>query len=156
MPWQCPSVRPSASPSVRLSTCLSVRVSRLFSIYFEISIWNLIYIFSRYHMSSFTAKSISNLFFCIHGLVHQDKFFKFSTKVALGMLVDIISISCKIHIFGILTIIFARFGFFEFFRAFVLNVLRLETWYIHLVGSVTRQVRVAFQSGHFDLLYSQK
>ena len=29
-------------------------------------------------------------------------------------------------------------------------------WHIHLVGGVTRQVRVSFQSGHFDLLYSQK
>ena len=61
-------------------------------------------------------------------------------------------------IFGILGIIFARFGFCEVFRFFFLHVLRyhFETWYIHLVGSVTRQVRVSFQSGHFDLLYSQK
>ena len=57
-----------------------------------------------------------------------------------------------------LAIIFARFGFFEVFRALFLHVLRyqFETWYIHAAGSVTRQVRVSFQSGHFDLLYSQK
>ena len=55
-------------------------------------------------------------------------------------------------------IIFVRFGFFEVFRAFFLHVSRyqFETGYIHAVGGVTRQVRVSFQSGHFDLLYSQK
>ena len=124
-------VRPFVSPPVHPST-----FSGLFSICFEISIWSLIYIFSRWHMSSFTAKSISNLIFCNDGLVHQDKFFKFSTEVGRCMPVDIISISCKSHIFGVLAIIFARFGFFEVFRAFVLHVLRLVTWYIHQVGSV--------------------
>ena len=51
-----------------------------------------------------------------------------------------------------------RFGFFEVFRAFFLHVLRyqFETWHIHAVGGVIRQVRVSFQSGHFDLLYSPK
>ena len=41
---------------------------------------------------------------------------------------------------------------------FFVHVVRyqFETWHIHLVGGVTRQVRVSFQSGHFDLLYSQK
>ena len=39
-----------------------------------------------------------------------------------------------------------------------LHVLRyqFENWYIHAVGGVIRQVRVSFQSGHFDLLYSHK
>ena len=78
--------------------------------------------------------------------------------MACCILLDISSVFSKNHIFGILAIIFARFGFCEVFRAFFLHVLRyhFETWYIHLVGSVTRQVRVSFQSGHFDLLYSQK
>ena len=46
----------------------------------------------------------------------------------------------------------------EVFRTFFVHVVRyqFETWHIHLVGGVTRQVRVSFQSGHFDLLYSQK
>ena len=45
----------------------------------------------------------------------------------------------------------------EFSGLFV-HVLRyyFETWHIHLLGGVTRQVRVSFQYGHFDLLYSQK
>ena len=49
-------------------------------------------------------------------------------------------------------IIFARLGFFEVFRAFFLHFLRyqFETWYIHAVGGVTRQVRFSFQWGHFD------
>ena len=74
------------------------------------------------------------------------------------ILLDISSVFCKNHIFGILAIIFACFGFCEVLRAFFLHVLRyqFETCYIHSVGSVTRQVRVAFQSGHFDLLYSKK
>ena len=74
------------------------------------------------------------------------------------ILLDISSVFCKNRIFGISAIIFARFGFCEVFRAFFLHVLRyhFETWYIHLIGRVTRQVRVSFQSEHFDLLYSQK
>ena len=44
------------------------------------------------------------------------------------------------------------------FRTFFVHVVRyqFETWHIHLVGGITRQVWVSFQSGHFDLLYSQK
>ena len=78
--------------------------------------------------------------------------------MARRILLDISSVFCKNRFFGILAIIFARFGFCEVFRAFLRHVLRyhFETWYIHLVGSVTRQVRVSFQSGHFDLLYSPK
>ena len=74
------------------------------------------------------------------------------------LLLDISSVFCKNINFRILAIIFVRFGFFEVFRAFFLQVLRyqFETWYIHAAGGVTRQLRVSFQSGHFDLLYSQK
>ena len=71
--------------------------------------------------------------------------------MARFILLDISSVFFfKNLIFGIVAIIFARFGFCEVFRGFFLHVLRY-----HLVGSVTRQVRVSFQSGHFDLLYSQ-
>ena len=42
MPWQCPSVRLSVRPSVR-----PYAFSGLFSTWFEISIWNLVYTFSR-------------------------------------------------------------------------------------------------------------
>ena len=96
--------------------------------------------------------------FCNHDLINQDKFYKFGTQVACCILLDISSVFCKNIIFRILAIIFVRFGFFEVFRPFFLHVLRyqFETWYIHAVGGVTRQVRVSFQSGHFDLLYSLK
>ena len=69
------------------------------------------------------------------------------------ILLDISSVFCKKIILRILAIIFVRFGFFKVFQAFFLHVLRYqyETWYIHAVGGVTRQVRVSFQSGHFDL-----
>ena len=33
---------------------------------------------------------------------------------------------------------------------------QFETWYIHLVGSATHEVRVSSQSGHPGLLYSQE
>ena len=47
MLWQCPSVCPSVRPSVRPS------FPAFFSTWFEISIWNLVYAFSRWHdMSS--------------------------------------------------------------------------------------------------------
>ena len=44
------------------------------------------------------------------------------------------------------------------FWTFYQHALRyqFETWYIHLVGSATHQVRVSSQSGHHDLLYSQE
>ena len=59
--------------------------------------------------------------------------------MACCILLDISTIFCKNIIVAILPIIFARFGFFEVFRAFFLHVLRyqLETWYIHAVGRVT-------------------
>ena len=80
--------------------------------------------------------------------------------MARCIFLDISSVFCKNHISEILAINFVRFGFCEVFRAFFLHVSRYhyETWYIHLVGSVTHQhqVQVSFQSGHFDLLYSQK
>ena len=43
MLWQCPSVCPSVRPSVRPS------FPDFFSTCFEISIWNLVYAFSRWH-----------------------------------------------------------------------------------------------------------
>ena len=158
------NVRLSVRPSVRL------RFADFSSTCFEISIWNLVYTFSRWHdMSSLSYITIGSLWpslqpkvvkpiFCNHGLINQDKFFKFGTQVACCILLDISSIFCKNIIFGILAIIFARFGFFEVFRALFLHILRyqFETRYIHAVGDVTCQVRVSFQSGHFDLLYSQK
>ena len=66
--------------------------------------------------------------------------------------------SQKSYFLGILVIIFGRFGFFKVFQAFFLHALRyqFQIWYTHLVGGVTRQVRVSFQSRHFALLYSQK
>ena len=141
------TVRPSVCPSVHpcfpdfSSTC------------FEISIWNLVYTFSRWHdMSSSSCITIGSLWpslqpkvgqthFFNHGLINQDKFFKFGTQVACCILLDISSVFCKNIIFRILAIIFVRFGFFKVFRAFFLHVLRyqFETWYIHAVGGVTRQ-----------------
>ena len=150
MPWQCPSVLPSVRPSVR------PRFPDFSSTCFEISIWNLVYTFSRWHdMSSLSCITIGSLWpssqpkvgqthFCNHGLINQDKFFKFGTQVACWKLLDISSVLCTNIIFRILAIIFVHFAFFEVFRAFFLHVLRyqFETWYIHAVGGVTRQVWV--------------
>ena len=42
----------------------------------------------------------------------------------------------------------------KMFRTFFVHVLiyQFETWHIHLVGGVTRQVRVSFQSGYSEHL----
>ena len=144
------SVRPSVRPRFPdfSSTC------------FQISIWNLVYTFSRWHdMSSLSCITIGSLWPSLQPkVINQDKFFKFGTQVACCILLDNSSAFCKNIFFGILAIIFARFGFFEVFRDFFLHVLiyQFETWYIYAVGGVTCRVRVSFQSGHFDLLYSQK
>ena len=44
------------------------------------------------------------------------------------------------------------------FRTFLQHALRyqFETWHIHSVGGTTCRVWVAWQLGHFDLVYSQK
>ena len=56
MPWQCLSVCPSVRPSVRQ------RFPDFSSTCFEISIWNLVYTFSRWHdMSSFSWITIGSL-----------------------------------------------------------------------------------------------
>ena len=106
--------------------------------------------------------AFSGLFFnifCYHGLINQDKFFKFGTQVACCILLDISSVF-------FVKILFSEFcrsflcvlDFSKFSGVFFLHVLRyqFETWYLHAVGGATRQVRVSYQSGHFDLLYSQK
>ena len=92
-----------------------------------------------------------------HGLINQDKFFKFGTQVACCIPLDISSAFCENIISRILAIIFVHFVFFEVFRAFFQHVLRyqFETWSIHAVGGVTRQVRVSFQSGHLTYFTAQ-
>ena len=85
MPWQCPSVRlsvcPSVRPSVRLSVCPSVRPSvrpgfpDFSSTCFEISIWNLVYTFSRGHdMSSLSCITIGSLWPSLQPKVGQTHF----------------------------------------------------------------------------------
>ena len=121
MPWQCPFVQPFVRPRFPdfSSTC------------FEISIWNLMYTFSRWHdMSSLSCITIGLFwpslqpkvgqthFFCNRGLINQDKFFNFCTQVACCILLDISSVFYKNIIFGILEFMFVRFGFFLLFRAF--------------------------------------
>ena len=161
MLWPCPSV----CPSVRQS------FPDFFSTCFEISIWNLVYAFTRWHhMSSLSFITIGSLWPSLQPNKGQTQFLKSwpykSRYIPQIWYVDGPPYTSwhkfrffrKNHIFRILAIIFAHFGFCEVFRAFFLHVLRyhFETWYIHLVGSVTCQVRVSFQSGHFDLLYSKK
>ena len=65
MPWQCPSVRPSVRPRFPdfSSTC------------FEISIWNLVYTFSRCHnMSSLSCIIIGSLWPSLQPKVGQTFF----------------------------------------------------------------------------------
>ena len=97
------NVRPSVCPSVR------PRFLDFSSTCFEISIWNLVYTFNRWHdMSSLSCITIGSFwpslqpkvgqthFFCNHGLINQDKFFKFGTQVTCWILLDISSVFVKI------------------------------------------------------------
>ena len=65
MPWQCPSVRPSVRPGFPdfSSTC------------FQISIWNLVYTFSRWHnISSLSCITIESLWPSLQPKVGQTHF----------------------------------------------------------------------------------
>ena len=131
------SVRPSVRPSVRVFRTFLQHALR-----YQFETW---YIHSvggttcRVRVASqlghfylvYSQKEVKPIFFN-QGLINQDKFFKFGTKVACCILLDISSVFCKNIIFRILAIIFVRFGFFEVFRAFFLHVLRyqFETWFI--------------------------
>ena len=74
MPWQCPSVRLSVRLSVRPS--VRPRFPDFFSTCFEISIWNLVYTFSRWHdMSSLSCITIGSLWPSLQPKVGQTYFF---------------------------------------------------------------------------------
>ena len=69
MLWQCPSVCPSVRPSVRPS------FPDFFSTCFKISIWNLVYAFSRWHdMSSLSFITIGSLWPSLQPKVGQTQF----------------------------------------------------------------------------------
>ena len=69
MLWQCPSVCLSVRPSVRPS------FPDFFSTCFEISIWNLVYAFSRWHdMSSLSFITIGSLWPSLQPKVGQTQF----------------------------------------------------------------------------------
>ena len=71
MLWQCPSVRQSVRPSVRPS------FPDFFSTCFEISNWNLVYAFSRWHdMSSLSFITIGSLWPSLQPNVGQTQFFQ--------------------------------------------------------------------------------
>ena len=163
MPWQCPSICLSIHSSVR------PRFPDFSSTCFEISIWNLVYTFSRWHnMSSLSCIIIGSLWPRLQPKVGQTHFLQSwphkSKKMNSSNLVHrwtAVYFSTKVRFFVI--ILFSEFwqlflcvlDFSKFSGLFFLHVLRyqFETWYIHAVCGVTRQVQVSFQSGHFDLLY---
>ena len=73
MPWQCPSVRLSVRLSVRPS--VRPRFPDFSSTCFEISIWNLVYTFSRWHdMSSLSRITIGSLWPSLQPKVGQTYF----------------------------------------------------------------------------------
>ena len=73
MPWQCPSVRLSVCPSVRPS--VRPRFPDFSSTCFEISIWNLVYTFSRWHdMSSLSCITIGSFWPSLQLKVGQTHF----------------------------------------------------------------------------------
>ena len=124
------NVRPSVRPSVR------PRFPDFSSTGFEIPIWNLVYTFSRWHnMSSLSCITIGSLwhslqpkvgqtYFCNHGLINQDKFFKLGTHVACCTTRDISPVFCKKYYFRNFGDYFSAFWIFRSFPAFFLHVLR--------------------------------
>ena len=69
MPWQSPSIHLSVRPSI------SPRFPDFFSTCFEISIWNLVYTFSRWHnMSSLNFITIGSLWPSLQPKVCQTQF----------------------------------------------------------------------------------
>ena len=102
------SVRPSVCPSVRPS--VRPRLPDFSSTCFEISIWNLVYTFSRWHdMSSLSYITIGSFWPSLQPKVVQTHFLQSWPHK---------SVLCKSIIFRNLAIIFVRFGFFEVFQAF--------------------------------------
>ena len=129
------NVRPSVRPSVRLS--VRPRFPDFSSTCFEISIWNLGYTFSRWHdMSSLSCITIGSLWpslqvkpiFCNHGLINQDKFFKFGTQVACCILFDISSVFCKKNYFQNFGDYFCAFWIFRSFPGFFSTCFEISVW----------------------------
>ena len=127
------SIRPSVRLSVRpcfpdfSSTC------------FEISIWNLVYTFSRWHdMSSLSCITIGSLWPSLQPKVGQtyflqarphksNKFFKFGTQVACCILLDISSVFVKI-LFQNFGDYFCAFWIFRSFPGFFSTCFEISIW----------------------------
>ena len=136
------NVRPSVCPSVRVSVRPSVRprFPDFSSTCFEISIWDLVYTLSRWHdMSSLSCITIGSLwpslqpkvgqtYFCNHGLINQDKFFKFGTQVACCILFDISSVFCKRYYFQNFGNYFCAFWIFRSFSGFFSTCFEISVW----------------------------
>ena len=148
MPWQCPSVR----------------VFRNFLTCFEISVWNLVihsvggttcrvWVSSHWHKLQLQVDKTHFL----QSWPHKSRKILQIWYIG-GPLYTSRHRSRFLSYFWNLGDYFRAFWIFRNFPFFFLHVSRcqLETWYILTVGGVTRQVRVSFQSGHFELPYSQK
>ena len=119
---------------------------------------------NRDTLTYFTAKNRSKSFICINGLknhieasdlVHTLILWVSWSVVFFVMVGQFLALWRTKHLKGGVTRAPSQR---KVFRTFFVDVVRYQfaTWQIHLVGGVTRQVRVSFQSGHFDLLYRQK
>ena len=119
---------------------------------------------NRDTLTYFTAKNRSKSFFCIHGLKNYIE----ASDLVHTYIVSVLTTTDFCHgwaIFGPLAdknhsegVVSRAPSQRKVFWTFYQHALRyqFETWYIHLVGSATHQVRVSSQSGHLDLLYSQE
>ena len=74
--------------------------------------------FNRVTLTYFTAKSKTNSFFCNHGLINQDKSFKFGILVNICRFLNISPLYCKNVIFRILAIFMGVLDFSKFSRFF--------------------------------------
>ena len=121
---------------------------------------------NRDTLTYFTAKNRSKSFFCIHGLKNYIyRGLRFGRHTYIVSVLTTTDFRHGWAIFGPLAdkntpegVVSRAPSQRKVFWTFNQHALRyqFETWYIHLVGSATHQVRVSSQSGHLDLLYSQE
>ena len=119
---------------------------------------------NRDTLTYFTAKNRSKSFFCIHGLKNYIEASDWYTHLYnecldhhwfSSWLGNFWPSGGQKHSEGVVSRAPSQRKVFWTFYQHALRY-QFETWYIHLVGSATHQVRVSSQSGNLDLLYSQE
>ena len=132
MIWQCPSVCPSVRPSVRVfRTFLQHALRYQFQTWYRHSVGGTtcrVWVASQFgHFDLVYSQKYVKHTFCNHGLINQDKFFKFDTQVACCLPLDISPFLCKNIIFRILAI-FLHVWIFQSFAGLFSTCFEISLW----------------------------